>query len=178
MSQKTQKANGAANLDAVNVSEKIILSSLDKFVQKRVLQLPYQKKTVKNLTNVQKIELMQSLLLRIGNGDATAMAEAQKLQDVDNFVQVPVKGITGLTLLLEVFKYIQEHKIDEILQKVSDNFEVGSEEKRIIGYYLETGMIVSANPSMIEEEQEEEEEQGVQRDEVRMEEAMEAQKEA
>lgn len=154
MAQKTQKTNGAANLDVVNVSEKIILSSLDKFVQKRVLQLPYQKKTVKNLTNVQKIELMQSLLLRIGNGDASAMDEAQKLQGVDNFVQVPVKGVTGLALLLEVFKYIQEHKIDEILQKVADNFDAGSEEKRIIGYYLETGMIVTANPSMIEETEE------------------------
>lgn len=157
MGTKNTNQNGVTNLDAVNVSEKIILSSLDKFVQKRVLQLPYQKKTVKNLTNVQKIELMQSLLLRIGNGDASAMDEAQKLQGIDNFVQVPVKGLTGLTLLLEVFKYIQEHKIDEILQKVADNFEAGSEEKRIIGYYLETGMIVSANPSMIEESDESDE---------------------
>ena len=157
MTQKTQKANDVTDSDGVNVSEKIILSSLDRFVQKRVLQLPYQRKTVKNLTNVQKIELMQSLLLRIGNGDATAMDEAQKLQGLDNFVQVPVKGLTGLALLIEVFKYIQSHKIDEVLQKIAEGFEAGSEEKRVIGYYLETGMIISANPAMMEGSEESEE---------------------
>lgn len=162
MAQKTQKANGVTNLDGVNVSEKvsekILLSSLDKHFQKRILQKPYQVKMVKNLTNNQKIELQQSLLIRICNGDEAAKEEAQMLQGLENEVQVPVKGITGLEFLIEELRYIQTHKIDDILRKVSEDcFEAGSEEKRVVGYYLETGMIISANPTMIKESKESEE---------------------
>lgn len=160
--EKTEPVKIHGNFTQAEID--FINENLKRFFSKRLEETGFKPCTIKSLTKDAKIEYKDLIakektraidliipLLSSSDEDIRnkAVADLSEINSShateDAKILLPIKGKYGLEFIIELIEYFKAVPKESILKYAKDAAEAGSEAKRILTYYEETGIIVPAS---------------------------------
>lgn len=148
MGQKNTTAAGAQSAASGHEAKKdvkILIETSANFVARRLTALPTKRTQFDKLTLRGQVEYLKDCAVK------------GVIPDMSGDIEIPVKGLFSIDWFIAFTDMIRTLTDTQLLELYGEAFErkdPTSEEKRIVGMYLETGMIVYPNLAASDEETE------------------------